>query len=341
MRLKSFTAKTMKDAMTDVRNAMGEEAIIVATREERDGRVTLTAAVDQIAEDALRAADRSYDDWLYDDDDDEISVMEEITDVMLRHAVPEEILEHITSYANVLGLDDARNALATTLGDLYNFAPLSVQPTQRPMMMVGAPGSGKTLAVAKLAARGVKNGMDVAVITTDTARAGGIEQLAAFTKLLDIDLITAKDPKELRALLTDIKSSADQIYIDTSGVNPFEPESVKLLARLINAEDINPIMVAPAGLEADECGEMARVFATIGAQAILPTRIDVARRIGGILSAAHQGGLKFADMSNTPKVAEGLTPLSPQRLTQLLMPRARRSQHSDETIRTNPARKAG
>jgi len=33
MRLKSFSAKTMKDAMRQVRDTLGEDAIIVATRE--------------------------------------------------------------------------------------------------------------------------------------------------------------------------------------------------------------------------------------------------------------------------------------------------------------------
>ena len=136
--------------MSDVRDAMGEEAIIVATREERDGRVTVTAAIDEIAERALAEAGKSYDDWLYDDDDDEISIMEEITDVMLRHAVPEEILEQITSYANILGMDDAYQALTVTLDELFTFEPLPAKPTNRALMMVGAPGSGKTLAVAKM-----------------------------------------------------------------------------------------------------------------------------------------------------------------------------------------------
>ena len=170
-------------------------------------------------------------------------------------------------------------------------------------------------------------------------RAGGVEQLQAFTKLLETDLYTAESSKNLKALLADL-GDADQVLIDTSGVNPFEPESVKMLARLINAGDIDPIMVTPAGIEADECGEMARVFATIGTQAILPTRIDVARRIGGVLTAAHQGGLRFADMSTTPKVADGLTPLSPQRLTKLLMPRARGTRIQNTAERPQ-ARKAG
>lgn len=327
MRLKSFTAKTMREAMQDVREALGEEAIIVATRELKDGNVQVTAAVDEVAEAAMAAANKSFNDWVFDDDDDASSVIEDITEVMLRHAVPEEVLDDVVSYANILALDESRSALAASLGELFKFSPLPAKASDKAIMMVGQPGSGKTLAVAKMAAKGAMNGLDVAVITTDTVRAGGLEQLSAFTKLLQIDLHTADSPKALKTLLEEF-SDKDQVIIDTAGVNPFEPEAVKLLARLIHAGDIEPVMVAPAGLDPDECGEMARVFATIGAQSILPTRIDVARRLGGILMAAHQGGLKFADMSNTPKVADGLTQLSPQRLTTLLMPRARTAQTS-------------
>lgn len=334
MRLKSFTARTMRDAMQDVRDTLGEEAIIVATRELQDGNVQVTAAVDEVAEAAMAAAKKSFDDWLFDDDDDESSVIEDITEVMLRHAVPEEVLEDVVSYANIMALDESRSALTASIGELFDFAPLPAQPNQKPLMMVGPPGSGKTLAVAKAAARGAMNGLDIAVITTDTVRAGGVEQLSAFTKLLQVDLHTADSPKALKAMMEQLKDK-DQIIIDTAGVNPFEPEAVKMLARLIHAGNVEPVMVIPAGLDPDECGEMARVFATIGTQSILPTRIDVARRLGGVLMAAHQGGLKFADMSNTPKVADGLSPLSPQRLTSLLMPRTRTAQNKSTAASTH------
>ena len=143
--------------------------------------------------------------------------------------------------------------------------------------------------------------------------------------------------KDLPLLKEKIAESygADQIVIDTAGINPFDPESVKLVARLIGAADCDPVLVIPAGIDADESGEIARVFATIGAKAMIPTRVDVARRLGSLLSAAHHGGLVLAEVSSTAKVADGLSPLSAKRLTQLLMPRA----ESAEALAN--ARKAG
>ncbi len=327
MRLKSFTANTMKEALQMIRETLGEDAIIVATREENGGKtVRVTAAIDKDTEATMpsqRADDRepSMNDWQYDDDDDEATVVEEITEVMLRHAVPDEVLDQVVSSVNIMGLTESRNALFAALQQLFEFRPLPQKSYGTPLILVGPPGAGKTLAAAKIAARGALNGLRMSVITTDTIRAGGIEQLEAFTRLMKIDLKKAGSPKELKDRIAEAQGM-DQIIIDTAGINPFDPESVKLLARLIGATDCDPTLVIPAGLDADESGEIARVFSTIGARSMISTRVDVARRLGSLLSAAHQGGLSFAELSNTAKVADGLSPLSAKRLTQLLMPRA-------------------
>lgn len=346
MRLKSFHAKTMTEAMQMVRDALGEDAIIVATREERGGKggVRLTAAIEQPDDPygdlytprraaAPKApafeidtviAPASAEDWLqYDDEtEDENSVVEALTDVMLRHAVPDDITDHVISCATVIGMDRPEDSLNAALEHLFSFKPLPLQ-SRKPLMMVGPPGAGKTLATAKLAARSVMEGFKVAVITTDTVRAGGIEQLAAFTKLLRINLQKAADAKQLRQCLQDA-SDADFILIDTGGVNPFAPSEMKELARLVAAGDIEPVLVLPAAIDAAESGEIARVYAALGVRSLLPTRLDIARRLGGLLSAAYGGSLFFADASHTPQVAEGLVSLSSKRLTALLMPEAAR-----------------
>ncbi len=331
MRLKTFYANNMTEAMQMIRETLGDEAIIVATGDQRAGNgVRVTAAVEpppfEIGTEGIVAGD---DNWLqYDDEQDSDAIAEEMTEILLRHHVPEDVMDNMISCATVMGFDDLRTALFCTLEQLYSFRPLPVKAYDKPIIMVGPPGAGKTLAVAKMAARGVMNGLDIGVISTDTLRAGGVEQLQAFTNLLKIDLQKAQSPKNLRDYAETLIKTKDQVIIDTSGLNPFDKNEIKILAKLLGAADMRTIMVLPAGIDVDEAGEMARVFATIGASEILPTRVDIARRLGSLLAAAHQGGLCFSDVSNTPKVAQGLLPLTPKSLSQLLAPRLYKSKKS-------------
>ena len=122
-------------------------------------------------------------------------------------------------------------------------------------------------------------------------------------------------------------------------MNPFDTNDVKRTAKLIGAGPIEPYLVLPGGMDAEESGEMGRVFATIGAHTLVPSRIDMARRLGGLLSAAHHGGLEFADASNTPKVADGLLSLNPKVLSKLLMPGAYRNESRNADQSSRPVRK--
>ncbi len=331
-----------------VREMLGEDAIIVATREEKGGKaVCVTAAIEPGFENGSYRDDYSdspnfeigeeeHHDagsgWLqYDDEDEEYAVTEEITEAMLKHGVPEDVLDHIISCATVIGLEQPSVALVAAIEHLYSFTPLPRAAAKRPFILVGPPGSGKTLAVAKLAARGVMDGLKVAVITTDTVRAGGVEQLSAFTKLLQIDLKKAKSAQALREILSDLRGRYDQIYIDTQGVNPFNREEMKQAAVLLDAADMDSILVMPGGLDAEESGDIARAFASLQVHRLMPTRVDMARRLGGVLSAATHGSMSFTDAGNTPKVAEGLFNLTPQTLSRLLMPSSYRGDRDTNT----------
>ncbi len=323
--------------MDMVREALGEDAIIVATREEKDRAgnplVHLTAAVDKDVRKPVQSDDAPDASWMYNDDDDESGIVEYITDVMLHHAVPEEVLDQVISSVSMMDSAQPHLALTNAIDYIFRFAPLSINPEATPFMMVGPPGAGKTLAVAKMAARSAMAGLNVAVITTDVERAGGREQLEAFTRLMDIELRTADNLTELKEVLLSVKN-ADQVIIDTAGTNPFDKQSVKQLAELIGTVDLCPMLVIPANTNAEEAGEMAEIFAAVGAQRLIATRVDVARRLGGVLSAAHQGALAFADISATAQVGDGLSQLNAKRLTQLLMPRA-------QTAKIQQIRKTG
>ena len=310
MRLKSFQAKTMSDAMKQVQAELGENAIIVSTREEAGG-VRLTAAIEHFAPKPEPAEEEAS----YNTE----TVIEIITDTLLKHRIPAGISERIIALAMVRPQKDPKKTLSLALEEAFTFNNTSKK--RRPVILVGPPGAGKTLMTAKMAARAVLNDQEIAIITTDIERAGSVEQLSAFLNILSLPLAQAENAKELKSALDGIKNGT-QVVIDTGGLNPFDPPEMKNLARLINAAEMEPVLVLPAGTDAEEAAEIAMTFAVLGVKQLIPTRLDFTRRLGSVLSAADRAGLAFAEASHTPKVADGILALTPDTMAGLLIPRS-------------------
>ncbi len=317
MRLKSFYAKSIPEAMRMVRLSLGGDAIIVATREE-DGGVRVTAAIEE-EESGRSPSARGGRTRAPPPPEDTIDVAQEVTDALHRHGTPAAIAEKMVNAIVGLDTDDPVKALGAALNSVFGFHPLGEGRFERPLMLVGPPGVGKTLAVAKLAARAVFGNRSIGIITTDTVRAGGVEQLAAFTRLMKLRLFTVEDPAALADAI-DVNQGAEQIVIDSAGRNPFNTEDMAELRRLLAANPVEPVLVLPAGIDAAEATEMSTLFRGMGVRRILVTRLDLTRRLGSMLAAVYESHLDFSDMSNTPRVANGLTPLDSDTLARLMMP---------------------
>ena len=316
MRLKSFQAKSMSEAMRLVKESLGDDAIIVSTKETPTGLVRITAAVEQInpehedIQETLKKEEKGFD---------EDTIIEMITSTLLTHRVPAATSDKIISSAILNVSGDVHKTLASALTKTFDFSDLNTGKKNKPIILVGPPGAGKTLTTAKLAAQDVLDGKRPVIITTDIARAGGIEQLQAFLDIMSLTLLQADDPKSLKAALANASPGA-RVIVDTGGLNPFDPQEMKTLAKLIAVEDMVPTLVLPAGIDAEESAEMAMTFEILGVKHFIPTRLDFARRLGGILSAADRTGIAFTEGSHTPQVANGLIKITPQKLASLLMP---------------------
>lgn len=309
MRLKTFTAPSTGDAMQLVRDEMGDEAIIVSTR--RSGRtVRVTAALDDAPTDNNLAMEEA------------LPTADRLAETLAFHGVPADIIDRLRRETMAIAVDDPVLALAGALDAVFEFHPLpddAIDGDTRPIMLVGPPGVGKTVTAAKLAARVALRGRAVGVVTTDTRRAGGIEQLAAFTRLIDADLKTATDAQSLADAVARAPAGAP-VYIDSAGSNPFDEAEMLKLAALADAVDAETVLVLAAGSDTREGAETACRFAAIGTRRLLATRLDIARRIGGILAAADAAHLKFCDVSVTPHIADGLNPINPVSLARLILP---------------------
>lgn len=328
MRLKTFTAPSMREAMALVREALGPDAIIVSSQPGDKGKgVRVTAAAEQPLE-ALPAPLKAGppDDTL-----------DRLSESLTRHGIPAALAERLMAGATKA---QARTAdpvisLAAALDTVFAFAPLGApQPARRggrPLMLVGPPGVGKTVTVAKLAARAVMARQPVVLVTTDTQRAGAVDQLAAFARVLKTDLVQVQDRAQLVRAVAEAGERA--VLIDSAGVNPFAAGEVAALAALAGAVHAEPVLLVAAGGDPAESAEIAEAFQPTGVGRMIATRVDLARRLGGVVAAAATGKLAFAEASVTPHIAEGLSPFNPVSLARLLLPWA-------VQVETNPRKQA-
>ena len=312
MRLKTYSSATMAEAMNLVRREMGEDAIIVSTQKGGEGEgVRVTAASEPVLSNEFDIEARGKVTCL--------GPTETLHQALLFHATPTLLSERLLVSAASVRADDPIMAAAGALDARFAFSPLPETTDGKPVMLVGAPGAGKTVTVAKLAARAILAEKTVDLVSTDTQRAGGIEQLAAFARILRVELKTADTPEAMnRAVET--RDAGTFLYIDTAGTNPFSDAEMDNLSSLIGAANAEPVLVLAAGGDAMESADIAASFAAIGATRMLITRLDMTRRLGSVLAAADAGGLKFCDISITSHIADGLSPINPVSLARLIVP---------------------
>jgi len=336
MQLKTFTANTAGEAMNLVRDELGGEAIIVSTQPTTDGKgVRIVASLDP-AQAPYAPAPRSVPEAELREPTvlSGIDVDEAVCHALALHGTPGPLTERL-AHSAALASGDAYSALATALDGEFRFGPVPSARDGKPVMLVGAPGAGKTVTTAKLATRASLAGYSVGVISTDSQRAGANEQLAAFTRILKLDLEIARTPDKLPKAL-DRLAGCEAIYIDTSSQNPFLESDMASLAEWTGAADVEPLLVMPAGGDVTEAGEMALAFAEVGAQRLIATRLDVTRRLGSILAAARQSRLCFSGVSITPRIANGLSTINAVSMARLLMPETASKRTQTETFHHLP-----
>ena len=338
MRLRTFHAADIHDAMEQIRETMGEDAVIISTsRDPAGGGVSVTAAAEE--EDAhfeLPEDEFSHEETFAENDNhrhqpsaipvgsEEARVFIELKAVLAYHSVPPKLADTLLDTAKMLNFEpDAtfegiRKTLTKVLDASFQFLPLPLNRAGFRIMLIGPPGVGKTMTIAKMAAQMVMDKKNVTVITTDTKRAGGVEQLQAFTDILNIELKVAEDRAALRALLNDM--NADQrVLIDSSGTNPYNATELKELGEFLGVGNVEPVLTVPCGGDANEAADIAHAFNFTGAKRMLITRVDISRRFGSVLSAAHAGGYAFCNGSSSAKVIGEYHMIDEAFLSNLLM----------------------
>lgn len=241
---------------------------------------------------------------------------EELEGPLKFHNVPNPLRSNLIRAAAAMDAEDATLALGAALDARLAMDPVPASPA-RPIALVGAPGAGKTVTAAKLAARSVLAGKKVCLVTTDSLRAGAVAQLEAFAQIMKVKLHTAETAQELLAIIAD--HPGHTVFVDTPATNPYSRGELKDLDDFIKTCNLEPVLVAPASGDAEDFTDLATIFSSLGVRRLIVTRIDTTRRLGGILAAVDAANLALAQVSITPYVAQGLSTINPLSLARLLV----------------------
>jgi flagellar biosynthesis protein FlhF len=318
MRLKTFTARNMPEAMAQVKAAMGEEAVIMASKEDKAaGIVTVTAAVEEdvlpVTKTGVSKTKISPSAWRDDGEDP----LDQIDSVLDYHGVPRRLASKILR-ACASETHSLAALLQTAIADVFSFSPLTIC-AKSPVALIGMPGAGKTVTAAKLVTRAVLAGQKMQAVTLDTAKAGGSEQLSSLMRVLGVPTHTLDDAQALDTVINHTHGNTG-LLIDTAGVCPWDEAGLSSLQTLLTHPSILPVLVLPTGLDAREAADVSAAYrAVLPLHGLLVSRLDSARRLGSVLSAAESSGLPLLEAGISPMINEGLLPLNPPRLVEHLL----------------------
>ncbi len=174
--------------------------------------------------------------------------------------------------------------------------------------LIGPTGVGKTTTTAKLAARCViRHGADqVALLTTDSYRIGGHEQLRIYGKLLGVPVRTIKDSDDLQLTLSELKNK-HLVLIDTVGMSQRDQMVAEQLAMLCNGNlNIKHLLLLNATCNGNTLDEVISAYQSNGIHGCIITKVDEAASLGVALDVVIRRKLILHYMANGQKVPEDL-----------------------------------
>lgn len=182
-------------------------------------------------------------------------------------------------------------------------------------VFVGAPGVGKTTAIAKLAARyHHREKKNVLLISLDTQRLAAAEQMRVFAKILDVPFMVIDTAEALEnALLA--HRDVDLAFVDTPGCTFKDQVQMQQILKLQNLALPLDVTVVLSATEKESQSEKAiRSFAALGIHNLLFTKLDESWSFGEIFNLSYRWSIPLGFFSIGHQIPEHIEKASRERI---------------------------
>ncbi len=188
------------------------------------------------------------------------------------------------------------------------------------LAVVGPTGVGKTTTIAKLAARyAIERQKNVALISLDSDRIGGIGDLKVYAQAIGVPVKAAATPAAFQAAVKEFRKF-DIVLVDTSGFNPKNQnqiDEIKTCLDRIGAVEIH-LALSTTAKESDLLNTL-RCVNTIDVQHLIFTKLDESGTYGNLINVLVQYPLPMSFVTNGREVPDAIQTGSMDKIVEHLL----------------------
>lgn len=367
MNVRRYMARDMRDAMRQVSEQLGPDAVILSSRRV-EGMLEVVASIEPaVAASRPLVSDQTSPRGATGAVDPELAAMRrELYDLRAllmqqqvlserdqwaaRHPLAADFIARLQtcgfgeklarSLAGGVQEDSASETAWSRLRTRISASIATVSPTvleQGGMLaLVGTTGVGKTTTLSRLALRQIRRmGRDsVMLVTLDRQRIGAYKQLQSFGQMAGVPVMLLESERDLIAL-SNRAGDGKLILIDTEGQAARDAAERKLFARIRDQINLETWLVIAATHQAMVLKQILQAFQASDPSALVLTKVDEAEQLGETLSVLLEQRLGLAFYSDGQRIDEDFHKADTLYLTRLALQESARAAR----LSTEPERK--
>lgn len=351
MNVRRYRARDMRDAMRQVREQQGADAVILSSRRV-DGMLEVVAALEPASAANASEPGGSATKSVYTVPvDPELAAMRrELSDLRtllmqqnawserdqwaVRHPLAAEFVERLRkcgfseklaqSLTGSIHEDTTSETAWSRLRTRLSASIATTTPTvleQGGMLaLVGPTGVGKTTTLCRLALRQMRRmGRDsVTLVTLDRQRVGAYKQLQAFGQMAGIPVMLLESERDLVAL-SSRAGDGKLVLIDTEGQSARDAAERNLFAKVRHQIQLETWLVIPATHQSMVLRQVLQSFQGSEPSALVLTKVDEAEQLGETLSVLLEQRLGLVFYSDGQRIDEDFHKADTTYLTRLAL----------------------